>query len=243
MPWRVAAPSWVTPGTAAENCRLLARYRDRFDEVTLLCFESQGSLAYTDADLPPAPAESGLSFHVHLPSDLDWSRGAAAPAKIILDLAIKLARLAPRVWVLHPPDDPALLAPLAQALSAGGIAPRDVLLENIRGNDLTHAWPEAFRHGYSICLDLGHLLAYGQNQLLEIPRLFERVRMLHCCAPGEGGRHRSLAWLDPQGCALLLRLLARLAPDATLTIEVFDLAGCLDSYQVLTKLVSGGRTS
>ncbi|MGE4551688.1 MAG: cobamide remodeling phosphodiesterase CbiR [Desulfovibrionaceae bacterium] len=242
LPWRIAAPSWVVPGGPGENCRLLARHRRFFDEVELLFFETRACLAYTEADLPADLARLGLSFHVHLPADLDWSRGAAGPAEVIAALAAKAAHLAPRAYVLHPPPDPALLGPLARALAAAGLAPGDLLLENVRGHDLTAAWPDLVRHGLSACLDLGHLLAYGQQRLLEIPDLWDRVRMLHCCAPGPDGRHLGLARLDPAGRACLGRMLERLDPAATVAIEVFDLAECLDSRRVLAQIAPQGRT-
>ena len=76
---RLAAPSFVLPGTVAENARFLS---GRVDEMALCFFEAQACLKYGENDLPPdlaEPSESGrLRCHVHLPVDLPW-RSAPEP--------------------------------------------------------------------------------------------------------------------------------------------------------------------
>lgn len=98
----LAAPSWVIPGTVAENCRFLS---GKVDEVGLLFFEQDACLAYGKNDLPPWLADLGLGFHVHLPADLDWSRPALA-AENCLRLMDKVDFLNARLAVLHPPGCP-----------------------------------------------------------------------------------------------------------------------------------------
>ncbi|MDO5484253.1 MAG: hypothetical protein Q4F27_05035, partial [Desulfovibrionaceae bacterium] len=66
---RLAAPSFVLPGTVAENAAFLA---GKVDEVALCLFEAQACLAYTAADMPAALADLPLRWHVHLPVDLPW---------------------------------------------------------------------------------------------------------------------------------------------------------------------------
>ena len=56
---RLAAPSFVLPGTVAENARFLS---GRVDEMALCFFEAQACLKYGENDLPPdlaEPSESG----------------------------------------------------------------------------------------------------------------------------------------------------------------------------------------
>lgn len=118
----------------------------------------------------------------------------------------------------------------------------DLLLENIRGNDLVALWPLIQSSNLGICLDLGHLLAYGQ-QTHCLPGIWSHVRMLHLSAPGrpgapgEDGRHRdghrSLAELDHQGRALLEDILGRIRPDCVLMLEVFEPEGFMESLNIL----------
>lgn len=218
FPFTVAAPSFVIPAGAAENSRFLS---DFFTEIGLLFFETDACLAYTEDDLPPDLADLSVTWHVHLPLDLPWQDGLDAAWAAIKGLMDKTAYLSPRCWVLHPPTVPGMLAPLADKLRAAGVDPRDILLENIDGSDLTDIWEDARQDGYSTCLDLGHVLAYDQRATLTLPGLWDTVRMLHVYAPGQGGRHTGLAHLDEGGQQLLRQMLEFFEGDA-LTMEVFE---------------------
>lgn len=228
FPFTVAAPSFVLPAGVAENARFLA---DRFPEIGLLLFESEACLAYTDQDLPPDLAALPVTWHVHLPLDLPWEQGLDAGWAVIARLMDKTALLAPRHWVLHPPPVPGMLAGLADRFRAAGIAPKDVLLENVAGNDLTEVWEEARQSGFSTCLDLGHVLAYDQRATLTLPGLWDTVRMLHVYAP-DGGRHTGLSRLDEAGQGLLRQVLDLFEGD-TLTLEVFDEKELFRSLELL----------
>ncbi len=249
LPWRTAAPSWVVPGTVADNCRFLdglvnepslldeAAPEDKLplvDEVALVFFETKACLAYTEADLPRA-GEHALAFHVHLPMDLPWSDGPESVAGICLELAAKAAHLSPRAFVLHPPADPEVLAHFSAAFQAG--CPCRLLLENVEGRD-HHDLPALAKDlGLGLCLDLGHLLAYNQQSILEAapPGL---VDMLHLNAPGPGGRHAPITELAPQGEAVLRTMLERLRPGATVVLELFEARALLDSGLRLCQLAA-----
>jgi hypothetical protein len=144
----------------------------------------------------------------------------------------KTAYLRPRAWVLHPPAAPGLLIELADAARRAGLDPAEILLENVEESDLCTLWDEIRACGFSICLDLGHILAYGQHLVLDLPGLWERVRMLHVYAPGPGGRHTSLTHLDDAGQALLRDMFARFC-GAAVTLEVFDETGIFESAALL----------
>lgn len=233
----VAAPSFVIPAGAAENSRFLA---DWFPEICLLFFETEACLNYTDADLPPDLADLPVSWHVHLPLDLPWKQGLDVVWAKLAGLMDKAAHLKPHCWVLHPPTEPGLLTALADRLWAAHINPADILLENVEESNLCELWDEARTNGYSVCLDLGHIMAYGQYSVLELNDLWERVRMLHLCAPGEKGRHLSLANLDKNGQELLRTLLSRFRGDVV-TLEVFEEKGIFESLDQLAGWISGWR--
>ncbi len=219
FPFTVAAPSFVIPAGVVENSHFLA---DCFPEVALLLFESEACLAYTDIDLPTTLAALPVSWHVHLPLDLAWDTGLDRAWETIAILMDKIAFLAPRAWVLHPPAKPDMLGPLAKRFCDFGVAPADVLLENVDESDLTAIWPEVQANGFSVCLDLGHILAYDQHPVLDLPGLWEIVRMLHIYAADKGsGKHNGLEHLDEHGRNLLRTILKRFKGD-TLTLEIFN---------------------
>ena len=259
LPGRVlAAPSWVMPGTLAENCAFLAT---KVDEVGLLFMESAACLAYGERDLPGFLADLPFSCHMHLPVDLPMDTPARAAA-ICAELLDKVARLpvgghwreragdppfsepsaargqtgegrAAMRAVLHPPaHDPAdaglagrRLAAFAQTWLSLGKSPSRLLLENVRDNDLTELAGPIREYGFGLCLDMGHLLAYGQEDLLRRQDLLERAAMLHANAPGRGrraGEHLPLTALDADGRRQAARICGSIPDDAVVMLELFS---------------------
>lgn len=233
FPFTVAAPSFVIPAGASENSRFLAEY---FQEVGLLFFETEACLNYTEDDLSSDLSDLPVSWHVHLPLDLPWDKGLDVAWQKISGLIDKAAFLEPRCWVLHPPTEPDMLIPLAGLFRNAGIDPARILLENVEETNLCALWPEARQGGYSTCLDLGHILAYGQHPVLELAGLWETVRMLHVYAPS-GSTHQGLTHLDNTGRELLQQMLGRFRGD-TLTLEVFDEKEIFQSVELLADWMS-----
>lgn len=234
---RIAVPSWVLPGTIVENCLFLS---SKVDEVALLLLETESCLAYGRQDLPLLLADFGLSFHVHLPTDLPWERGGRAVGGICLTLMEKVNFLGVDRAILHPParinnasadEGKTLLEDFALTWQKAGLSPGCIFLENIRENDLTGLEEFFGPSGFGLCPDLGHVLAYGQEALLEmLARLPETARpgMLHYSAPGSGQQgkpksaHRPLDELAPWGREVGEFLLAHLAPGGVIVAELFD---------------------
>lgn len=236
--WRLAAPSYVWPDTAAGNCRRLAGL---VDEVGLYLLELDSCLAYGPDDLPGSA--DGLRYHLHLPLDLPWDRGGQAAFEAMRGLLKKTAPLAPWAMVLHPPASPAALGAFLRALAAAGGDPAAVLLENTEEASPAAVLALAEAAGCNLCLDLGHLLAAGQPLPRQDPGLARRVRLLHVYAPcgPEGpspdGRHRhhSLACLSAAGRDALAWLLDNLRPEAVVA-EVFAPQAFRESLDILTAL-------
>jgi hypothetical protein len=236
--FRLAAPSWVMPGTIRDNCCFLA---NKVDEVGLLFMETESSLAYGDEDLPPELATLPLAFHVHLPVDLPWEQGGAAVGSICLALMDKVNFIQARRAVLHPPvlgsnsrweGCGRALEEFSRVWRQAGRGTEDVLLENIAGNDLTGLAGCFGRGGFGLCPDLGHILAHGQWGTLSMLRgLPETARpgMLHCSAPGSGlpgeapkSAHCPLDGLDAAGMAAGETLCSLLAEHGVIMAELFD---------------------
>ncbi|WP_319778713.1 cobamide remodeling phosphodiesterase CbiR [Maridesulfovibrio sp.] len=233
--FQLAAPSWVIPGTVVENCRFLA---GKVDEIALLFFEAKSCLAYTEADLPHKLLETGLSFHIHHPLDLPWEEGGRKAAEVVLALNKKAAHLNPSAHVVHPPAaGPAaagLIGEFAEIIVRSEIRPETVLFENIKENSLCGLTEIISGFGMKICLDLGHILAYAQNDLLYEDHIEGLVSMLHLNAPGPKGRHLGLDKLDAEGLEIMGVLLKMLVKDGTVTVEVFEEDSFFKSLQLLS---------
>ena len=248
---RLAAPSWVMPGTIEDNCLFLAGL---VDEVGLIFFDGRSSLGYSRKDLPPSLADLPLTYHLHLPLDLPWHNPVAA-ADLCVDLLEKTAFLpgepvaegdlpghGPRA-VLHPPDaDPAdsrlaglrLAAFVRRFSDRGGNVP-DLLVENTAGNDLGGLESVIVESGLRVCPDLGHMLAYGQESLLRRERLLERTALLHLNASSRNSAaHLPLGALDAHGRDLARRLCGAVPRQAVVMLELFRWRDILDSLPVIS---------
>jgi hypothetical protein len=214
MPFRLAAPSCVIPDRVGPNCRALAPL---VREVGLMLLETAGCLAYDEHDLPPDLPGLGLTYHAHLPLDLPWESGSAAVCADFDALKQKIAFLNPCGYVLHPPPAGCLSALLgARPDLASGLC-----LENTRQSDLRDVWAEVADLGLGVCLDLGHLVGYGQEGMLGLPGFFERVRFLHVYGGESEKGHAPLGALPDPG--LLRDILGRVRDDCVLVVEIFSL--------------------
>ena len=233
----IAAPSRVIPGTAEQNARFLAQRADgKIREIALCFFETQASLA--EGDLPEALAELPFSWHVHLPVDLPWHIGPEASANCALRLMRKAQALKPRMAVLHAPDLAArkgLLAAFADLWHARCAVP--LLLENIDTCDLLDLTALIMDADFGVCLDLGHMLAYGQHGIADIPELTSRVRLAHWSAPGGSDRHLPLSRLTVEEKASVRSAAAKLPATATHLLEIFDWNGVEESLALLPDLL------
>jgi hypothetical protein len=246
---RLAVPSCIFPAGAAENCERLAPY---FPEVGLYLLELAPCLAYGEKDLP-APRK-GLRHHVHLPLDLPWERGPEAAFEAVMRLCEKTARLAPWGFALHPPHGMSpqagaeALASFAARWRAAGLSTRDILLENVENAGAETLWPVARDLDFSLCLDLGHMLAYVQEDILALPGVFPRTRMLHIYAPydfenpldrnlpGKGHRHRALSALDETGRKILKTMLENVSRETVIVHEVFSEAALAAGAPALERM-------
>lgn len=234
----LAAPSWVFPGGIEENCTFLA---GKVQELGLLFMESAPALAYGPKDLPPDLAALPLSWHVHLPGDLDWSDPQKA-AGACLALMDKVDFLGARRAVLHPPHpdktaDKICLPELREFVlywQQSRRDPWDLLLENRPGDDPETLLAASLDSGTAICLDLAHLLLSGRTAADLSDAFMRRVRLLHLCAPGtDGGHHRPLGELDAAGAASGRDICRRAVPGTVFMLELFSWQFCLESIPVL----------
>jgi hypothetical protein len=220
-----------------ENLRRIVAWKLPIRQVALLFYQSEPSLAYRPEDFE---AGAGLTSHVHLPLDLPWESGPGAVWDILERLMALPAALAPWGGVLHPPADPALLASVAALWREASPGWR-LMIENVPGRDLLAHWPVISDLDLPVCLDVGHLMAHGQEKLLEAPGLAARVELVHCYAPGivwNRHEHLSLKELSPGQGRTLRSILEMTAPGTPVLFEVFsesDLRGSLETFYALTR--------
>jgi hypothetical protein len=147
----VSVPSWVIPGTYAENLRFL-QDKKVISSVELLFFLYDGEVrAQLHAELAAIKDFAGrFSYTVHLPDNL------TAEHEELIELLAPLARF----FVVHPPkkDGTGLEAHIDRWIARYG--PR-FLVENTRTDRFDAFQPLVPQAG--ICMDAGHLVLEGKN--------------------------------------------------------------------------------
>lgn len=241
--WRLGATSCVLPADIMTNVRALAPL---VDDVQLLFFESAAkSLLPQLLDvqaLRELAEEHGLSYTVHLPADL--ALGAASRVERqegiaeILRLMAQLAPLAPQSFDLHLVREPSLpdatwldnLAASLRELSAAlGEEKRLVAVENIE-YPYSLVAPLVAEYGFSVCLDLGHLVHYGHD-LEEGLGLLPQVRHLHYHGVRDGRDHQALT--DAEQARMLGKRLTEVGYDGVVTLEMYSLEKLKGSLALL----------
>lgn len=213
--------------------------------------------AATDTD-SETPSSCFPCYHVHLPLDLPWNSAQYArivslaeaehvgeeSARICLRLMELVRPLGVRRAVLHPPCfaphcpityAETALRSFARAWTAAGRAVEDLCLENIDEEDLCALENCMIACGYSVCVDFGHILTYGQERLLTRPNLLRRVRMVHWAFCSKSGKHLALHSKNTAYNALALQLLQQIPPETCLMLELFTWQDWRDSFAVLRR--------
>lgn len=224
----LSAPSYVLFASIKENCLFLKNF---VSDVYLALFELHSCLNYTEEDLPPDLAEIGLTYHVHLPLDLNWEQ-ADTTSKELLKLVQKVNFLQPRCFVLHPPPLARDLKVFVLSWLEAGYLASSLCLENIQGRNLEDYWQVIEEFDLSICLDIGHLLAYKQHNILALPGFWPRVKVVHLYGQEKAGKHTSLEDLPASGWQILQEVFFRLE-NKILVLELFNRQDFLSSYQLL----------
>ncbi|OGR02472.1 MAG: hypothetical protein A2520_04055 [Deltaproteobacteria bacterium RIFOXYD12_FULL_53_23] len=244
--WRLGATSCVLPADIITNVRMLAPL---VDDVQLLFFESADKMRLPQPlnvqALRDIADEHDLTYTVHLPTDI--SLGAAtrierqAGISEILRLMAKLAPLDPQSFDLHLVREQDLseahwldnLAVSLQELSAAlGAEKRMVAIENIEYSyDLVASM--VMDYGFSVCLDLGHLIRYGQDLEAGLS-LLPWVRHLHYHGVQEGRDHQALS--DVTQARMLDRRLAEAMYYGVVTLEMYSLENLKISLALLDRV-------
>ena len=242
-PWRLGATSCVLPADIMTNVRALAPL---VDDVQLLFFESSTKSRLPQPldvqELRDLAGEHGLSYTVHLPTDLALGASARAARQEgigeILRLMDQFSPLEPRSFDLHlgrESDMPEavwldnLAVCLRELAGALGEEKRLVAVENIEYpyGLVAHLVAE---YGFSVCLDLGHLIHYGHD-LEEGLGLLPRVRHLHYHGVRDGRDHQAL--FDAEQARMLGRRLAEAGYEGVVTLEMYSLEKLKGSLALL----------
>lgn len=211
------------------------------------------------AELAAIHRSSGITYSVHLPMDLGIAAEPEDAANVVDRILETTMPLNPKAFILHadpyrtleyPPFavDSAFADAVGKGLArlervTGGLSQR-FCIENT-GYDLCAVAPEILEGPWSVCFDLGHLIAAnesrgpaGLHDAFERFRrfFFPRIKELHLHGARNGKDHQGLSVLSGDSFREVSAFLATYRGSAIL--EVFDEANLIDCIEALPALLA-----
>ncbi|MCX7680430.1 MAG: sugar phosphate isomerase/epimerase [Anaerolineae bacterium] len=248
MRLRLGSTSYVYPADILPNVRRLAGL---VEDVELVLFEVADASnlpdAATIAGLQEAARFYGLSYTVHLPTDLQLGAQGEAWASSVekAQRVIQSTRpLTPWAYVVHLNPDGAegrdrwqercLEALTVLAEAAGG--PDLLAVENLENCPLEYLVPILERMPVSLCLDVGHLWLAGTDPLPALKAHLGQARVVHLHGVNRRD-HASLCWAPADALRAVLGELVCQRYRGVVTLEVFSVEDFFSSRERVLSLL------
>ena len=190
-------------------------------------------------------APDGLRFVVHLPLDIDvcsTDGTVRSMARRTIERLVDLtAPLAPSQFLLHAEGpagvhDRGWRTRLRDALVSLPQPHARFAVETLAG-DLRDAADLLAELGFSVCIDVGHLLAAGRDVAAFFQAFRGSISMVHVHGVRGGRDHLPLSEMPPEVRAGLRRTLAAEGYRGSLCVEVFSAEGFLGSLPALVEIM------
>jgi len=243
FPFSLSVPSWLYPAGYAEN---VARVAPFVDGVELLFFEGKASCLPEKGEwdtLLELQKRHELSYNIHMPSDdnlasehLEERQRALDAHKRLFDLTAPFSPVTHTIHLERPegthPDSWTEVAQESLAGLSEIMDPARITVETL-DYDLLPLADTLETLGFSVCLDLGHLVHFGLPIEETIERFAPICRMVHLHGVANGKDHRALPLMTPVIFDRLLPFLSTYTH--TLSLEVFKAAPCFESIDYLAE--------
>jgi sugar phosphate isomerase/epimerase len=248
FPFRLATTSYIYPDRIIPNVTTLAPF---LDEIELVLFESEGQDNYPDEvemrDLMNFSLKGEVGFNIHLPVDIFLGdkdeevrfRGISVVKKVIE----RTLCLKPSLYTLHfdvrnknggeETDIEAWRRRIirsAKEMMERGIETKRIAIETL---SYPFEWIEDIvkEFGFSICLDIGHMLIYRQDIPHYLENYLPQTSIIHFHGVENGVDHLGIDKLHGRIVDLILSRLHSFK--GILSIEVFSLGDLKNSLEVL----------
>lgn len=251
FPFRLGTTSYIVPDELVPNAEFLAPL---VDDVELVLFESDEISNLPDdgvlGRLKEIASESGLSYTVHLPLDTALGSRVEAERKKSVEKCLKVIGLTgcldPFAFVMHFHGENRGPVPsgdingwtLALERSAAEIASQMERPELLCVETLDYPFhlvaEIVFRHGFSVCLDVGHLAFYDYSIPEHFDSYIHKARVVHFHGNRGGHDHKAISALPGKVCDLVMERLFLDAPvPRVLTLEVFGTDDFMESMKIM----------
>jgi sugar phosphate isomerase/epimerase len=248
FPFRLGTTSYIYPDQIVPNVAKLTPF---LAEIELVLFESEGQDNLLDAEeintLIDLSFHQGVGFNVHLPIDIFLGdkneevrfKGISVVKKVIE----RTLCINPSVYTLHfdlrksdgqqECDINAWKSRTIRSIEEMveyGIEPKRISIETL---SYPFEWIEDIvkGFGFSICLDIGHMLIYGQDFRGYLDKYLPQTSIIHLHGFQNGVDHLGIDRLNDRIVDLILSKLQNYT--GILSIEVFSFDDLKNSLEVL----------
>jgi sugar phosphate isomerase/epimerase len=248
FPFKLATTSYIYPDHIIPNVTTLAPF---LDEVELVLFESEGLDNLRDEReikaLMDLSVHGKVGFNIHLPIDIflgDKSDEVRAKGiSIVRRVTERTLCLNPSVYILHfdlrnsnGQEETDIqswrkrILRSAEEMMEWGIELKRISIETL---SYPFEWIEDIitEFGYSICLDIGHMLIYGQDLRGYLKKYLPQTSIIHLHGIENGVDHLGIDRLNGRIVDLILSELQNFT--GILSVEVFSFGDLKNSLEVL----------
>ncbi|MDD5129371.1 MAG: cobamide remodeling phosphodiesterase CbiR [Candidatus Omnitrophica bacterium] len=252
LPFRVGTTSYIYPDDILPNVRKL---KGEIDDLELVLFEinNTGNIPKQKdlKELKHISNKWNLTYTVHLPLGIDLGSAIAGKRKRAVEeagmLIKRLAILDPYAYILHLNLSKRIKGNVKlwqgrinQSLKdiAGFefVRPQNIVIENL-SYPFEHIDSLILKNGFSVCVDIGHLIVAGIDPLKHLKKYIGMTRVIHLHGVNGYKDHLSLKYLDAALIRRIIQFLKHSNYNGVLTLEVFSQADFKESMDI----IKGGR--
>ncbi len=251
FPFRLGTTSYIIPDDLIPNVKFLAPL---VDDIELVLFESD-----TISNLPGPNVikmlgnlkrENKISYTIHLPLDIQLGsidemvrKRSVEKCLRVIDITVPID---PFAYIVHFHGERRGHSPAwdiehwrhaldrsAWELVSRGVASKILCVETL-DYPFEYVADIVFRHGMSVCLDLGHVAFYGYSVDKYLDMYIDKSRVIHLHGNSDGVDHKDIGKLDPLILSNVVNhLCMESIKERVLTLEVFGLEDFRRSMKVI----------
>jgi len=248
LPFKIGTTSYVYPDDILPNVHKL---KDKVNDIELVLFEADnaGNIPTQKGlkELKSISNKWGLTYTVHLPLDINLGsdrdeerRRSAESARVLIE---RLSVVNPYAYILHlnmhrkavknlRSWQGRVSESLKKIIEGQKPIANNIAIENL-------SYPFGYvdslitNNDFSVCVDIGHLIAMGVDPLKHLKKYFSMTRVIHLHGVNERKDHVSLKYLDTRLIKHLIRFLKNNIWRGVLTVEVFSQTDFEESMDIL----------
>ena len=247
---QIGTTSYIYPDDIIPNVRKLVNL---VDDIELVLFEGKDYSNLPNIDdvktLRKISEETGISYTVHLPIDLDICSKDAEFRKFSIKRTIEIMKLTsplnPRGYIVHLPrreveSEEMWILSTVRSLSEIFIEFENekVLIENL-SYPIKHILPITEEFDFRLCFDISHTLKCSDSWREIFDKSLSRIKVIHFYGPErEGEGHTGLQKAERNFVKLVIDKIMSSDFSELLTLEVFGTEDFFESKRILKEEIS-----